>query len=182
MTNDLFFDTDCLASFLWINDTNILQALYAGKIVIPAPVYQEMSNPCIPHIKRRADALLNNNVATVRSLVVGTEEYNLYRELLHGTISGKAIGKGEASGIALAKQYGGVLASNNYVDIAPYIEKYKLKHIDTGQILLLALQRCLITEQEGNVIWQKMLDKNRMLPTRSFTEYIEEYKERHMPE
>ena len=34
MTDDLFFDTDCLSAFLWINDTNILQALYAGKIVI----------------------------------------------------------------------------------------------------------------------------------------------------
>ena len=42
MTDDLFFDTDCLSAFLWINDTNILQALYAGKIVLPDPVYQEM--------------------------------------------------------------------------------------------------------------------------------------------
>lgn len=61
MTEDLFFDTDCLSSFLWINDTNILQELYGGKIVIPDPVYQEMSNPCIPHIKKRADALLDKN-------------------------------------------------------------------------------------------------------------------------
>lgn len=68
MTEDLFFDTDCLSSFLWINDTNILQALYGGKIVIPAPVYQEMSNPCIPHIKKRADALLDKSIATVREL------------------------------------------------------------------------------------------------------------------
>ena len=61
MTEDLFFDTDCLSSFLWINDTNILQELYGGKIVIPDPVYQEMSNPCIPHIKKRADALLDKS-------------------------------------------------------------------------------------------------------------------------
>lgn len=55
MTDDLFFDTDCLSAFLWINETNILNELYGGRIVLPEPVYQELSNPCIPHIKQRAD-------------------------------------------------------------------------------------------------------------------------------
>jgi len=172
MTDDLFFDTDCLSAFLWINDTNILQALYAGKIVIPDPVYQEMSNPCIPHIKRRADVLLNNNIATVQQLEVGTEEYNTYRELVKGDSGHKAIGMGEAAGIALAKTYNGILASNNYADIAPYIEKYNLRHVDTGHILLEALEKGIINEQDGNDIWKKMLDKNRKLPAGSFTEYI----------
>ena len=187
MTNDLFFDTDCLSSFLWINDTNILQALYAGKIVIPDPVYQEMSNPCIPHIKKRgvlitdamraserkkrADVLLDNNVAMVQHLDADKEEYKLYRDLLKGNLGGKAIGKGEASGIALAKVYGGILASNNYADVAPYIEMYNLRHVDTGHILLEAFEKGIITEQEGNDIWQRMLDKNRKLPAASFTEY-----------
>ncbi|MBQ7863281.1 MAG: hypothetical protein IJ353_02315, partial [Lachnospiraceae bacterium] len=170
MTNDLFFDTDCLSAFLWINDTNILQALYAGKIVIPDPVYQEMSNPCIPHIKRRADALVCNNIATVQQLNVGTEEYTIYRELLKGTAGNKAIGKGEAAGIALTKTHDGILASNNYADIAPYIKKYNLRHVDTGHILLEALEKGVITEKDGNDIWQKMLDKNRKLPAGSFTE------------
>lgn len=44
MTDDLFFDTDCLSAFLWINDTNILHELYGGRIVLPEPVYQELSN------------------------------------------------------------------------------------------------------------------------------------------
>lgn len=171
MTEDLFFDTDCLSSFLWINDTNILQVLYGGKIIIPDPVYQEMSNPCIPHIKKRADALLDKNIAAVRELDVEKEEYKLYRDLLKGNAGGKAIGKGEASGIALAKVYGGILASNNYADIAPYIEKYNLRHVDTGHILLKALEKGIITEQDGNDIWQRMLDKNRKLPAVSFTEY-----------
>ena len=58
MTDDLFFDTDCLSAFLWINDTNILHELYGGRIVLPEPVYQELSNPCIPHIGQRTDLLL----------------------------------------------------------------------------------------------------------------------------
>jgi len=66
MTDGLFFDTDCLSAFLWINNTNILQALYAEKIVVPEPVYHELSNPSIPHIKKRADSLLSNNIAKVQ--------------------------------------------------------------------------------------------------------------------
>ena len=58
MTDDLFFDTDCLSAFFWINDTNILHELYGGRIVLPEPVYQELSNPCIPHIGQRTDLLL----------------------------------------------------------------------------------------------------------------------------
>lgn len=58
MTDDLFFDTDCLSAFLWINDTNILHELYGGRIVLPETVYQELSNPCIPHIGQRTDLLL----------------------------------------------------------------------------------------------------------------------------
>lgn len=61
MTDDLFFDTDCLSAFLWINDTNILHELYGGRIVLPEPVYQELSNPCIPHIGQRTDLLLVDN-------------------------------------------------------------------------------------------------------------------------
>lgn len=172
MTEDLFFDTDCLSAFLWINDTNILHELYGGKIVLPEPVYQELSNPSIPHIKQRADVMIRNNDVSVKMIDTDTEEYKLYVELVRGQKGEKSIGRGEAGGIALAKTYNGVLASNNYKDIAPYIKKYNLKHIDTGQILLEALKNGLITEEEGNDIWRKMLDKKRKLPTNTFSEYL----------
>ena len=177
MTDDLFFDMDCLSAFLWVNDTNILQALYGGKIILPGPVYQELSNPSVPHIKRRADGLINNKVASVQSIDVGTEEYELYNSLVKGEKGRNQIGRGEAAGIALAKQYNGILASNNYRDIAPYIEEYNLKHIDTGHILLEALNQNLITEADGNQIWQKMLAKNRKLPEATFSDYLKKNKD-----
>lgn len=111
MTDDLFFDTDCLSAFLWINDTNILHELYGGKIVLPEPVYQELSNPSIPHIKQRADVMISSNDVSVKT-------------------------------------------------------------IDTGQILVEALKKGLITEAEGNSIWNKMLAKKRKLPANTFSEYL----------
>ena len=172
MTDDLFFDTDCLSSFLWINDTNILHELYGGKIVLPEPVYQELSNPCVPHMKQRADVLIANKDATVKTIDAGTQEYKLYSVLIKGEKGKKAIGRGEAAGIALAKTYNGILASNNYKDIAPYIAEYHLRHVDTGMILKEALERGLITEEEGNHIWGQMLAKKRKLPASTFSEYL----------
>lgn len=172
MIDELFFDTDCLSAFLWINDINILHELYGGKIVLPEPVYQELSNPSIPHIKQRADIMISNKDVFVKTIDIDTEEYKLYVELVRGEKGQKSIGRGEAGGIALAKTYNGILASNNYKDIAPYIEKYNLKHIDTGQILVEALKRGLITEAEGNSIWSKMLAKKRRLPDNTFSDYL----------
>lgn len=172
MTDDLFFDTDCLSAFLWINDTSILHEHYGGKIVLPEPVYHELSNPSIPHIKQRADIMISNKDVYIKTIDTGTEEYKLYAELVRGEKGKKSIGHGEAGGIALAKTYNGILASNNYRDIAPYIEKYNLKHIDTGEILVEALKRNLITEAEGNNIWNKMLAKRRKLPATTFSGYM----------
>lgn len=139
---------------------------------MPDSVYQELSNPSIPHIKRRVDSLISSHIATVRSIEVGTEEYELYSSLIKGEKGKKSIGRGEAGGIALAKTYNGILASNNYSDIAPYIKKYNLKHIDTGQILVEAMKEGLITESDGNNIWSQMLAKKRQLPANSFSEYL----------
>ncbi len=172
MTEELFFDTDCLSAFLWINDTNLLEQLYGGKIVIPGPVYQELSNPSIPHIKNRADVLVNKLIASVQLIETDKEEYQLYRMLVKGSRGEKAIGKGEAAGIALTKTYNGILASNNWRDIAPYIKKYSLEHVDTGHILSEGLKKGLIIEEQGNMIWQQMISKNRKLPAATFSDYL----------
>jgi len=172
MTNDLFFDTDCLSAFLWINDTNLLEQLYGGNIIIPGPVYQELSNPSIPHIKKRTDKLIDNNVATIQEIETDKVEFQMYRTLIKGTKEQKAIGKGEAAGIALAKTYNGILASNNWKDVAGYVEKYNLRYIDTGHILMEGLEKCLITETQGNTIWEQMLKRKRMLPEKTFSEYL----------
>ena len=92
--------------------------------------------------------------------------------MIKGIKGEKQIGRGEAAGIALTKTYNGILASNNYKDIALYIKRYHLKHVDTGHILMEALEKQIITEVEGNTIWQNLLNKNRRLPETSFTDYL----------
>ena len=178
MTEKYFFDTDCLSAFLWVRRENLLIKLYGGKIILPEQVYSELSHPRIPHLKTMTDTLKSNGDISIESIDINTEEYRIYCKLTTNPDRGfKVIGKGEAAAIALTKVRGGVLASNNMRDIQQYIEEYGLEHITTGDILLEALNRQYITEVEGNGIWTNMIAKNRKLPNKTFTDFLESKKE-----
>ena len=177
MTDKLFFDTDCISAFLWVKEENILLKLYPGLIILPKPVFNELTNPSIPYIKRRVNELCLNGDVSTKEILMNTNEYKLYYELVISPPKGeKIIGKGEAAAIALAKTYNGILASNNLKDISKYVDKYHLEHITTGGILVAALNKGFIDEQTGNIIWAKMIDKRRMLPTATFTDYLKTIK------
>jgi len=173
MTNKLFFDTDCISSFLWVKEENVLFKLYPGRIVLPKEVFVELSNPGIPHIKRKITELYSNGDITIKEILTGTEEFRLYYELAVSPPKGeKRIGKGEAAAIALTKVYGGILVSNNLKDISKYVEKYNLDHVTTGDILVSALKAGYIDENTGNQIWSNMISKRRILPANSFSDYL----------
>lgn len=175
LTKKYFFDTDCLSSFLWTREESILARLYAGRIILPAQVYHELQK--VPHLLARVDTLKNNKYLSVESMEAGSEEYNDYLQMTTSPEAGmRIIGRGEAAGIAMAKQRDGTLASNNLRDIRPYVEKYNISHITTGDILIEAIGAGIITEEEGNTIWSDMIRKRRMLPTTTFSEYLANYR------
>ena len=172
-TDTFFFDTDCLSAFLWVNEQSLLTTLYPGRVVIPEAVYQELSNPCTPHLKARIDILLSSQLAKLQALLVGTESYQLYREMTFAPRPGfPVIGKGEAAAIALAKEANGILASNNLRDVLGYVKLFSLRHVTTGDLLKEALDRQLITLVQGEQLWQKMLQKRRKLGYGSFADFL----------
>ncbi len=171
MTDRYFFDTDCLSAFLWVRGESILSQMYAGHIILPAQVYDELKK--VPHLVEKVDLLKNNGDLTVESMEVDSAEYHDYLKMTTRPEAGmRIIGKGEAAGIAMVKERGGILASNNMRDILPYVDRYGLGHITTGDILREAMDSGIITEAEGNRIWSDMLRKRRMLPTATFSDYI----------
>lgn len=173
MTDSLFFDTDCISAFLWVNSQSLLAGLYPGRVVIPRPVYNELSYPTTPHLKQRINYLINNKLADLAAIDVNSETYVLYYKLSVSPDKGdKVIGPGEAAAIALAKTCNGVVASNNLSDIGVYIKRFGLKYLTTGDILIEALEKGFITEDEGNALWASMLAKRRKLGAASFSEYI----------
>lgn len=172
LTDIIFFDTDCISAFLWVNDESILEKLYAGRIVIPEKVYEEMSNSRVLWMKNRIDILINSGVARVEDINIDSKEYVLYTKLTSFDGKRKVIGRGEAACIALAKKYNAIIASNNLRDISFYIEEFSLKHLTTGDILVEAYEKEIITEDEGNAIWASMIAKRRKLGANSFSDYM----------
>lgn len=155
-----------------MGNENLLAKMYSGRIVIPQPVYEELSYPGISHLKARVDTLIISEQAKIEAITVGTDTYDLYERLTFLPEKGHVIiGKGEAASIALAKKQDGIVASNNLRDIRPYIEEFHLKHMTTGDILLEALEKSYITEEQGNTLWAAMLAKRRKLGTATFTDY-----------
>ena len=116
MTEKYFFDTDCLSAFLWVREESILARLYAGRIILPTQVYNELQR--VPHLQARVDVLKNHGDLSIESMETGSAEYLDYLQMTTSPEDGmRIIGRGEAAGIAMAKHREGTLASNNLRDI-----------------------------------------------------------------
>lgn len=81
MIDSLFFDSDCISAFLWVNEQNLLVLLYPGMVMIPKPAYDELSYPTTPHLKQRMDYLISNNQASLATIDIGSDAYTLYQKL-----------------------------------------------------------------------------------------------------
>lgn len=171
MTDPLFFDTDCLSAFLWVNNQSLLSLLYPGRIVIPAQVIIEIGT--VPSLKTRLDGMISLGMARIEVIQTDTSIYEKYKKLTEKPDCGhKIIGKGEAAAIILAEEYNGILASNNLRDVSDYVEEFGIKHITTGEILKEALNKNLITIEQGDNLWADMLRRRRKLGYPSFTSYL----------
>ncbi len=108
------------------------------------------------------------------SIDVATEAYDIYYQLTEKPKAGHmVIGKGEAASIALAKQYDGIVASNNLKDISLYIAQMDLKHLSTRRYITCGTGKRIHHRSTGNTIWTKMLSKRRKLGAANFTAYIQ---------
>lgn len=172
MTKVVFFDTDCISSFLWTKTERLLIHCFGNDMIIPRQVYNEIST--VAHLKQKINVMVNNGNLKVEDILVGSEENNLYLNLTDYTRSGALplIGKGEAAAIVLSKKNNGILASNNYRDVKYYVELYGLHHISTDEIIFKSYSDGLISITEADSIWTQMIAKRRKLPFSTFTDYL----------
>lgn len=176
MTKLIFFDTDCLSSFLLVNRRFLLTNMYKGRIIVPVATYNEIfSKPPFLFLISEFKKFVIEAEVEIRDINNDTEESKLYFELTQN--SPFTIGKGEAAAIVLARQLNGILASNNYADVSRFVKKFNLDHISTDLILMEALQRELIDEKIGNSIWRDILTRGTKLPTESFSDFLKRHKQ-----
>ena len=175
-TKLLFFDTDSLSSFLRIDVQYLLSILYKNRIVIPKPVYMELSKAYQGNgfLRQRLDKMIKDQEAFVKEIEYTKKEFDLYRQFINGDNELKmAIGKGEASCLALSIAYDGIIVSDNLKDVQRFVELYKLKHLTVSAILKQAYDESFISEDYGNQIWQQLLDTGRKIAhEKNFSEYL----------
>ncbi|MBQ1871840.1 MAG: hypothetical protein II147_06635 [Lachnospiraceae bacterium] len=172
----LFFDTDCISAFLWVDESSIVTKLYGDCIAIPRQVYNELSagRGQATVLKTRIDKMLECKAAILVDMELESAEYGLYFELVTTpSAAGRYIGKGEAACIALAKECNGILASNNLKDTEEYIKKFNLEYTTTADILVEAYNKRIITVEEAERIWAEMLLRRRKLGADTFKSYLE---------
>ena len=176
MTKKLFFDTDCLSSFLWVEREDIILLNYSGRIVIPQFVYEEFCRPGVQHLLMTLDNLIRTKTVIKMDIPYGSSDADLFRQLTKKPVSGmQTIGKGEASALVLAKSHDGIVASNNLRDVKRYADEFNLQIMTTAEILVEAYGVLYISLPEADKIWKDMLLKKRKLPTASFSEYLKNY-------
>lgn len=172
MTKVVFFDTDCISSFLWTKTENLLVHCFGSDMIIPRQVYNEISK--VPHLLSKVDVMISNGNLTVEDIFVNSEEYELYLKLTTYNSSSlmPLIGKGEAAAIALSKKNSAILASNNLRDVKYFVELYGLKHFATHDIMHKVVSDGIISIGQADSIWIQMVAKRRKLPYPTFTDYL----------
>ena len=167
----IFSDTDCLSCFIMIDRTDILQELYEY-ITIPEYVYNEFLK-APKDILERVEYMMEIGFLKVKDIETD-EEYKVYLKFKRNIYTKKPIGNGEASAMALAKIYDGIIASNNSKDVILTVQVEDIPWIKTGDILEEAIDSKIITLKDGNKIWKEMLNKGRYLGKyKTLTEYLE---------
>lgn len=171
----IFYDSDFLICFLEIGEVELLFNLFS-KIVIPSPVYLELSKEQSPKIiKDTLKSLIDEKKVEVKELEFNTQEYIKYLCIKKGYwTNNKPIGMGESSAMALAIVNNGIIASNNLKDIFEICKEFDVPILTSAIFLAKLYELNFISMNHAERIWKKILDINQILPKGTFGEYFEE--------
>lgn len=175
LNKPVFYDTDCLECFLFVDAGHILEELFS-KIIIPEQVYSEIMAENTPAIVKKNFKNLKNRFVEIKEISFLSQEYTTYNLIKKGLWSktGKICGSGESAAITLAHLNNGLVASNNLSDVEEYIESLDIELITNSMILSKAVERDIISKENADDLWKGMINKGIKLPKESFSDYFDE--------
>lgn len=175
LNKPVFYDTDCLECFLFVDAGHILEELFS-KIIIPEQVYSEIMAENTPAIVKKNFKNLKNRFVEIKEISFLSQEYTTYNLIKKGLWSktGKICGSGESAAITLAHLNNGLVASNNLSDVEEYIESLDIELITSSMILSKAVERDIISKERADDLWKGMINKGIKLPKESFSDYFDE--------
>lgn len=175
LNKPVFYDTDCLECFLFVDAGHILEELFS-KIIIHEQVYSEIMAENTPAIVKKNFKNLKNRFVEIKEISFLSQEYTTYNLIKKGLWSktGKICGSGESAAITLAHLNNGLVASNNLSDVEEYIESLDIELITSSMILSKAVERDIISKENADDLWKGMINKGIKLPKESFSDYFDE--------
>lgn len=175
LNKPVFYDTDCLECFLFVDAGHILEELFS-KIIIPEQIYSEIMAENTPAIVKKNFKNLKNRFVEIKEISFLSQEYTTYNLIKKGLWSktGKICGSGESAAITLAHLNNGLVASNNLSDVEEYIESLDIELITSSMILSKAVERDIISKENADDLWKGMINKGIKLPKESFSDYFDE--------
>lgn len=175
LNKPVFYDTDCLECFLFVDAGHILEELFS-KIIIPEQVYSEIMAENTPAIVKKNFKNLKNRFVEIKEISFLSQEYTTYNLIKKGLWSktGKICESGESAAITLAHLNNGLVASNNLSDVEEYIESLDIELITSSMILSKAVERDIISKENADDLWKGMINKGIKLPKESFSDYFDE--------
>lgn len=88
---------------------------------------------------------------------------------------GNPVGVGESAAMALAIENDGIVASNNLSDVVDICDDYGIPIITSSVILAFCLELKIMSRDEIESVWQKILiETKQILPRETFEEYYRE--------
>ncbi len=183
----IIFDSDCLSSFLWVKELNLLFALFGDTIKIPEAVLNEIAimknSRNNSFVFSDLEKEIDSEKIEVLKITVGSEVDKILEKIKSDYYieRKKEIGDGEAEMLALAKYYDSYCvvqsASNNMKDVEKIAKKEGIKNVPTMEILYMAYEKKLKTVDELNKMVIEMKNRKRMLPVDTFEEYLKTKKD-----
>ncbi len=170
----VYGDTDCLSSFLWLDEVSLLESLLDG-VVIPQAVDQELKAKGTPlQVVENLERLKEKKFIRVYNIDLHSAEHRWYDEIRAEYLMnrGYPIGHGEAQAMAFAIENGGILASNNLSDIKYFVDKFRLPLLTSAYMIATAVNKDYISYEDAESTWQQMDINGNYLPG-SFEDYYQ---------
>lgn len=145
-------------------------------IAIPRAVYDELCNYQGKVKGRTFKSVINNYLqrGQIQIYDLSSNDWKLKESMTSAKSGNLIIGDGEAEAIILTIKNNGILASNNLKDVIYYVDKYKLNHITTSDIICELYVRKFIDVNTASQIWKELYFYNNncfRMPENSFLEY-----------
>ena len=169
-TTPIFYDADCISSFLKIDRIDLLKNLFK-EILMPKQVYDELISPdSYWLVKKNAELLKKEGFLKIVTIEANFEQLKNYNSMISGKLM-KPIGKGEAAALSLAITNKGIIASNNLRDIEKIAKKHNIPILTSSIILTALCELRLYSKDEIEKIWKAMQKRNTKLPEKTFEKY-----------